>query len=169
VAIARALAVEPDVLIADEPTSMLDVSIRMGILTLLDRLRRERGLAILLITHDLASAAHLASRVLVLLRGRVVEAGPTDEVLRRPAHPYTRALIGAIADASGDPSAPVEGRGADVAEASPRGCPFTERCAEVHDPCYTIDPEPRRVASRHVVRCHLHSTESATGVGTPGS
>jgi ABC-type glutathione transport system ATPase component len=98
VAIARALAVEPDVLIADEPTSMLDVSIRVGILNLLARLKRERGLAILLITHDLASARYLADRVLVLYRGQVVEDGPTDDVVERPRHPYTQALLAAVAD-----------------------------------------------------------------------
>ena len=98
VAIGRALAVDPDLLVADEPTSMLDVSIRMDILNLLDRLRRERGLAILLITHDLASARYLADRVLVLYRGRIVESGPSDALIERPAHPYTRALIESAAD-----------------------------------------------------------------------
>jgi len=98
VAIARALAVDPDLLIADEPTSMLDVSIRMGILTLLTRLRSERRLGMLLITHDLASARYLADRVLVLYRGRIVESGPADELVRSPAHAYTRALLASIAD-----------------------------------------------------------------------
>ena len=98
VAIARALAVDPDLLIADEPTSMLDVSIRMNILTLLARLKSERRLAMLLITHDLASARYLADRVLVLFRGRIVEAGLADDIVSSPAHPYTRALLDSIAD-----------------------------------------------------------------------
>ena len=97
VAIARALAVEPDLLVADEPTSMLDVSIRTGVLNLLARLKRERGLAVLLITHDLASARYLADRIVVLHRGRIVEAGPSREVVDAPAHPYTRALLAAAA------------------------------------------------------------------------
>jgi peptide/nickel transport system ATP-binding protein len=99
VAIARALAVDPDLLIADEPTSMLDVSIRMGILNLLADLKRERGLAILLITHDLASARYLADRFLVLYQGRVVEAGPSETVINEPSHAYTRSLLAASADA----------------------------------------------------------------------
>jgi len=99
VAIARALAVEPDLLVADEPTSMLDVSIRTGILNLLARLKRERGLGIILITHDLASARYLADRIMVLHRGRIVEDGPSRAVVSAPAHPYTRALLAAIAHA----------------------------------------------------------------------
>jgi len=99
VAIARALAVEPDLLVADEPTSMLDVSIRTGVLNLLARLKRERGLAVLLITHDLASARYLADRIVVLHRGRIVEEGPSRQVVGAPAHPYTRALLAAAAHA----------------------------------------------------------------------
>ncbi len=104
VAIARALAAEPDLLVADEPTSMLDVSIRMGILKLLQQLKRERGVAILLITHDLASARFLADRIVVLRGGRVVEEGPAGQVVDAPRHEYTRALLAAIAD-----DAPVTG------------------------------------------------------------
>ncbi len=98
VAIARALAADPDLLVADEPTSMLDVSIRMGILKLLVQLKRERGLAILLITHDLASARILAERIVVLRRGEVVEQGPAAQVVDAPRHEYTQALLAAIAD-----------------------------------------------------------------------
>lgn len=105
VAIARALAVEPELLVADEPTSMLDVSIRMSVLQLLLALKRDRRLAILLITHDLASARLLADRVLVLYRGEIVEEGPSDTVVLTPTHDYTRALIAAIAD-----PAPAAGR-----------------------------------------------------------
>lgn len=98
VAIARALAVQPQLLVADEPTSMLDVSIRVGVLNLLGKLVRERGLGLLLITHDLVSARALADRVVVLYQGRVVEQGAADEVIERPQHEYTRALLSAIAD-----------------------------------------------------------------------
>ncbi len=100
VAIARALAVEPELLVADEPTSMLDVSLRVGVLNLLARLTRERGLSVLLITHDFASARYLADRILVLHRGQLVEEGPTEQVIRQPAHDYTRALLAATADAT---------------------------------------------------------------------
>jgi peptide/nickel transport system ATP-binding protein len=178
VAIARALAVEPDLLVADEPTSMLDVSIRMGVLGLLARLKRERRLAILLITHDLASARYLADRILVLFRGRIVEDGPAEVVVSSPAHPYTRALLGAIAGASAaaEPQAQAAGmseRPPGVSAPAPgmstrppapsavdRGCPFAGRCPEVRSVCRTEDPSPRLVAG-HLVRCHLYPLEAA--------
>jgi ABC-type glutathione transport system ATPase component len=96
VAIARALASEPELLVADEPTSMLDVSIRTGVLELLSRLRRERGLSVLLITHDLASARTFADRIIVLFHGRIVESGPSRQLVATPSHPYTRSLIEAL-------------------------------------------------------------------------
>jgi ABC-type glutathione transport system ATPase component len=101
VAVARALAVNPDLLVADEPTSMLDVSIRMGILRLLARLKQKRRLGILLITHDLASARFLADRILVLYQGRIVEGGAGDQIIENPTHDYTRTLLAAIADKGG--------------------------------------------------------------------
>jgi peptide/nickel transport system ATP-binding protein len=102
VAIARALASSPDVLLADEPVSMLDVSIRLEILGLLDRLKRERNLALLYVTHDLATARHFSSRIMVMYRGEIIERGPADEVILRPSHPYTQLL----ASAAPDPSVP---------------------------------------------------------------
>jgi peptide/nickel transport system ATP-binding protein len=103
VAIARALAVEPSVLLADEPISMLDVSIRIGILNLMLQLKAERELAVLYITHDLASARYVADEVLVMNRGQIVEHGPTDSVLLEPLHPYTRLLLSAVPDPAGGP------------------------------------------------------------------
>jgi len=165
VAIARALAVEPDLLVADEPTSMLDVSIRMGVLNLLARLKRERGLAILLITHDLASARYLADRVLVLFRGRVVEDGPSDALVDSPAHPYTRALLASIAEeGTGTTPAAERRRTAPTGGPAADGCPFAPRCPEVLDICRTADPAPRNVEGRRV-RCHLYPE----GAGAPGS
>lgn len=96
--IARALAVEPDVLVADEPTSMLDVSIRLGILELLARIKRERRLALLYITHDIATAAHVAEEVIVMFAGQMVEWGDTGEVIGKARHPYTRLLLSAVPD-----------------------------------------------------------------------
>jgi peptide/nickel transport system ATP-binding protein len=98
VAIARSLASGPDVLLADEPVSMLDVSIRLEILNLLDRLRRERNLALLYVTHDLATARHFAARIMVMYRGEIVEQGTSDEVILRPTHPYTQLLAAAAPD-----------------------------------------------------------------------
>jgi peptide/nickel transport system ATP-binding protein len=162
VAIARALAVDPDLLIADEPTSMLDVSIRMGLLNLLARLKRERRLAILLITHDLASARYLSDRILVLFRGRVVEDGPADTVVEAPAHPYTQALLASIADTPStgpEEVSPAKGSRRETAG----GCPFAHRCSRVFDICLASDPAPRRVGDR-LVRCHLYP-EEAQGPG----
>jgi oligopeptide/dipeptide ABC transporter ATP-binding protein len=153
VAIARALAVEPDVLVADEPTSMLDVSIRSGVLALLARLKRERGLSIVLITHDLAAARLLADRILVLYRGRIVEDGPAASLVDAPAHPYTRALV-----ASASHAAPIEAAAPGPPAAAPegRGCPFAPRCPDVLERCRAEDPAPRTLADGRRVRCHLH-------------
>ncbi|GAA4192551.1 ATP-binding cassette domain-containing protein [Microbacterium oryzae] len=98
IAIARVLAVEPKVILADEPTSMLDVSVRIGVLNLLSKLRDERGIAILYVTHDLASARYLADRILVMHRGTLVEGGESLALLDSPQHPYTRMLVGAVPD-----------------------------------------------------------------------
>jgi peptide/nickel transport system ATP-binding protein len=163
VAIARALAVDPDLLVADEPTSMLDVSIRMGVLNLLADLKRERRLGILLITHDLASARYLAERILVLFRGRIVEDGPSDAVVRSPAHPYTRALLGSIADVA-TPLDEEHPRKSPGSVPSGRGCPFASRCPEVLDVCRAQDPAARPVDG-HLVRCHLYPE----GADAPGS
>ncbi|MGD9140095.1 MAG: ABC transporter ATP-binding protein [bacterium] len=162
VAIARALAVDPDLLVADEPTSMLDVSIRMGILNLLARLKRERRLAILLITHDLASARYIADRILVLFRGRVVEDGPGDAVVERPAHPYTRALLSSIADIGGAEPPPLEAVET-VGEEESGGCPFAFRCPDAFDICRSREPAYCEVDGRRV-RCHLY----ARGAPAPG-
>jgi peptide/nickel transport system ATP-binding protein len=167
VAIARALAVDPDLLIADEPTSMLDVSIRMGILTLLARLKTERHLGMLLITHDLASARYLADRVLVLFRGRVVESGPADEVVQSPAHPYTRALLASIADVGELDAGPPGSEGEleqELVEEPETGCPFAPRCPDVMDVCRESDPSYRRVESRRV-RCHLYPEDARVEEG----
>jgi len=166
VAIARALAVDPDVLVADEPTSMLDVSIRMDILKLLAELKRERGLAILLITHDLASARYLAERILVLFRGRIVEEGPSNQVVETPAHPYTRELIASIAGGTETISAAPRAKAKPSDEAS-AGCPFANRCPDVLDICGTEDPAPRHIDRDRRVRCHLYE-EGAHALGTGG-
>lgn len=98
IAIARVLAIEPEVILADEPTSMLDVSVRIGVLNLLARLRDERGIAMLYVTHDLASARYLADRIIVMHRGSLVEGGESVALLANPQHPYTRMLVGAVPD-----------------------------------------------------------------------
>ena len=159
VAIARALAADPELLVADEPTSMLDVSLRMGLLNLLAELKRDRGLAILLITHDLAAARFLAERIVVLYRGRIVEDGPAATVVGAPAHPYTRALLASIAAPGALEATPAARTHTAPAE---RGCPFADRCPDVHAPCRVEDPAPREHDGRRV-RCHLYPATPGAG------
>jgi peptide/nickel transport system ATP-binding protein len=160
VAIARALAVQPDLLVADEPTSMLDVSIRTGVLNLLATLKRDRGLAILLITHDLAAARYLADRILVLYRGRVVEDGPSRALLESPAHPYTRALLASISGVG--VAAPGGGKRRPAGEEhTATGCPFAPRCPDIVDACAASDPSSRVIAPGRRVRCHLYPEQDS--------
>jgi oligopeptide/dipeptide ABC transporter ATP-binding protein len=142
VAIASALAVEPAVVLADEPVSMLDVSVRAEVLNLLSRLRRERGIAVLMVTHDLATAAAVADRIAVMYLGRIVESGPARAVLAAPAHPYTRALREAspVADpARRSTRAPLAGETPNAA-ALPAGCRFHPRCPRAEARCRAEEP-----------------------------
>jgi peptide/nickel transport system ATP-binding protein len=142
VAIAASLAVRPDLLVADEPVSMLDVSVRAGILGLLDDLRREEGMGVLLITHDLATAVHVADRIAVMYLGRIVEDGPARAVIAAPRHPYTQALLSVVPRKhaaqrrqahllAGEPPEPA---------AVPPGCRFHPRCPLAVADCRTTDP-----------------------------
>jgi oligopeptide/dipeptide ABC transporter ATP-binding protein len=142
VAIAAALVLEPAGLICDEPVSMLDVSVRAQVLQVLERLRRERSLAILFITHDLGLAWALCDRIAVMYLGRVVEEGPATEVIERPRHPYTQALVAAVPD----PARPAEQRppveAGEIPDAAhiPPGCRFHPRCPRRFEPCDSEDP-----------------------------
>jgi oligopeptide/dipeptide ABC transporter ATP-binding protein len=144
VAIAASLVLDPELLVADEPVSMLDVSIRAGILTLLDELRRS-GLGILMITHDLSTAAHYADRIAVMYLGRIVEEGPAREVVQNPKHPYTKALISVVPQR--DPRAAVRPeilKGETPSPiAIPAGCRFHPRCPIAIPECRATDPELR--------------------------
>jgi peptide/nickel transport system ATP-binding protein len=158
VAIARALAVQPAVILADEPISMLDVSIRIGILNLMLDLKREFGIAFLYITHDIASARYVADEVLVMYGGQIVEQGPTDEVLQNPLHPYTQLLLSAVPDPASGPRreriATREGRG--IAVDPHAGCRFAPRCPVAVAASHTIVPELLEPQPGHLVRCHLY-------------
>ncbi|NTU78976.1 MAG: ABC transporter ATP-binding protein [Chloroflexales bacterium] len=146
VVIAAALVTSPRLLVADEPVSMLDVSIRAEILALLNELRRRRGISILFITHDLATAALFADRVAVMYLGRIVEIGPTAAVMEAPRHPYTRALLSVVPSLSrrGRERIILQGETPDPA-AIPAGCRFHPRCPLADAGCRTVDPalEPR--------------------------
>jgi len=142
VAIAAALVLEPELLVADEPVSMLDVSVRAGILSLLDGLRRG-GLGILMITHDLSTAAHYADRIAVMYLGRIVEEGPAREIVRNPQHPYTKALISVVPKRDPrDATRPQILRGETPNPVSvPPGCRFHPRCPVALTTCSEVDPE----------------------------
>ncbi len=162
VAIARALAVEPDVILADEPTSMLDASLRLGILNLLRELKEQRGIALLFITHDLASARYLADRTLVMYAGHVVESGPSAPLMAAPAHPYTRLLVSALPDRHGSfltRSAAPRAAAPDLLAPGP-GCPFAGRCPEVHARCRQQLPVLHQLGDGRQVRCHLHEASA---------
>jgi peptide/nickel transport system ATP-binding protein len=148
VAIARALAAEPTVILADEPTSMLDVSIRIGILNLMLALKEEHDIAFLYVTHDLASARYLADEMLVMYAGQIVEHGPVEELLREPLHPYTRLLL-AAAGAERVQRRP--SRHLDALE----GCRFVDRCPLAIEVCSRVTPELVEARPLHSARCHV--------------
>ncbi len=159
VAFARALAVDPAVMLADEPISMLDVSIRMGILNLMERLKRERGIAYLYITHDIASARYLADETIVMYAGRMVEGASGDALTQSPAHPYTQLLLSAVPD----PRKPRQRRVRTRAEMPSlidltAGCPFVNRCPRAMDVCRQAMPGVETVGPGHWVRCHLYGS-----------
>ncbi|HTG47863.1 MAG TPA: ABC transporter ATP-binding protein [Actinomycetota bacterium] len=160
VAIAASLVLDPKLLLADEPVSMLDVSVRAGILTLLDRLRREGDMGVLMITHDLSTAAHFADRIAVMYLGRIVEEGPARQVIRDPLHPYTKALLSVVPKRDPrDRSEPQILRGETPNPIDlPSGCRFHPRCPVAEDRCRTIDPElhaPGDGGGEHRAACVL--------------
>ena len=162
VAIARALAVEPKVVLADEPTSMLDVSIRIGILNLMVRLKEERGIAFLYVTHDLASARYVADEILVMYAGQIVERGPMEQVLAEPLHPYTRLLLAAVPDPAKRDAERIEMRKglASAAVDPPEGCRFVARCPLAIDVCSQELPELREARRGQSARCHVTAPRS---------
>src|SRR5437016_1392898 len=157
VAIARALAVKPRVLIADEPVSMLDVSIRLGVLNLLADLRDRENLAILYVTHDIASARYLADTIVVMYAGQLVEVAPSAELTDHPAHPYTQLLLSAAPDPDRARAPELSAPGAPPSLlAPPSGCRFHPRCPHAMDVCRSQAPPNVTVAKGHVAACWLH-------------
>jgi peptide/nickel transport system ATP-binding protein len=163
VAIARALAVEPRVVVADEPISMLDVSIRIGILNLMADLKETKNLAFLYITHDLASARYIADEVLVMYAGQIVEQGPADEVLTTPLHPYTQLLLASVPDPSlGAREDIVIRKGlAAAAVDPPEGCRFVGRCPLAIDVCSRVTPPLVEERPAQSARCHVNAPSPA--------
>jgi peptide/nickel transport system ATP-binding protein len=164
VSIARALAVGPEVLLADEPVSMLDVSIRLGVLNLLLRLKQEEQLAVLFITHDIASARYFAEETLVMYAGQSVEGGPSDAVIQQPKHPYTQLLISAAPDPDRPASTkPLPARGEIPSLITPpTGCRFHPRCPHAMPVCRERFPGRTDLGAGHWTNCFLYG-EGSTG------
>jgi peptide/nickel transport system ATP-binding protein len=162
---AQALAYRPKLIIADEPVSMLDVSIRVGLLNLMTALRADEDVSFLYITHDLASARYVSDRLLVMYAGHIVESGPTEEVLAHPQHPYTQLLL----SAAPDPRAVLDEMGeVDAGEPPkvvdpPPGCRFMPRCPLAIDRCAEVDPALLELRPAHAAACHV----AAQSVGVP--
>ncbi|MBI3451275.1 MAG: ABC transporter ATP-binding protein [Rhodospirillales bacterium] len=156
VVIALALCAEPELVIADEPTTALDVSVQAQIITLLKRLCRDRGTAVLLITHDMGVIAETADRVAVMYAGRIAEIGPVHDVVQSPLHPYAKGLMGSIPTLETDADRLVQIPGSmPRLSAIPRGCAFNPRCSKAFDRCRTERPEPTR-SGRSQVACFLY-------------
>ncbi|HTW13412.1 MAG TPA: ABC transporter ATP-binding protein [Solirubrobacteraceae bacterium] len=157
---AQALALRPKLILADEPVSMLDVSIRAGVLNMMAGLRDQEGVSLLYITHDLASARYVADRIIVMYAGQIAEAGPTETVLSDPQHPYTRLLLSAVAEPgaedarfSGDTGEPPRVINPD------EGCRFRWRCPLAIDVCHAVTPRPTPIGSAQVA-CHVAVAEA---------
>ncbi len=159
ICIARALAVEPRLIICDEPTSALDVSVQAQILNLLRDLQDKLGLSYLFITHNMSVVSYLAHEVAVMYLGRIVEHGPVETVLTRPSHPYTKALLSAVPTIEGEEKRSVIHLQGDMPSPSnpPRGCHFHPRCPEAMDVCRERYPGRTRVGPSHHASCHLLS------------
>jgi peptide/nickel transport system ATP-binding protein len=164
---AQALAYRPKLILADEPVSMLDVSIRIGLLNLMAKLRTDDGVSILYITHDLASARYVSDRLVVMYGGHIVETGPTEEVLADPRHPYTALLL----SAAPDPRTPIDaaaitdsGEPPKVIDPTP-GCRFRQRCPLAIEQCSVETPLSTELAPRHEVACHVAAAAAHDGEG----
>ena len=159
IGIARAIALDPDFIVCDEPIAALDVSIQAQVVNLLERVQDELGLAYLFISHDMSMVRHIADRVAVMYLGRIVELAPVDQLYETPKHPYTRALHSAVPV----PDPVVEGQRVrvilkgDIPSPAnpPSGCPFHTRCPVARDRCATEVPESREIEPGHVVACHF--------------
>ncbi len=161
VVIALAICAEPELIIADEPTTALDVSVQAQIISLIKRLGRDHGTAVMLVTHDMGVIAETSDRVAVMYAGRVAEIGPVQDVVRNPLHPYAKGLMGAIPTLAGEDQRLVQIPGSmPRLSAIPRGCSFNPRCAFAFDRCRAERPEPLPQGTQSVA-CHLYDTTPA--------
>jgi peptide/nickel transport system ATP-binding protein len=165
VGFAQALAYRPKVILADEPVSMLDISVRIGLLNVMARLRDEEGVSLLYITHDIASARYVADRMMVMYAGRVVESGPVEDVLQTPMHPYTQLLVAAVPDPRAALTVTAEqaaGEPPKVIDPQP-GCRFADRCPLAQAVCRTTTPPLLTLEPGHQVACHVAAEQAGRG------
>jgi peptide/nickel transport system ATP-binding protein len=157
VGFAQALAMRPKLILADEPVSMLDVSIRIGLLNVMAKLRDEEGVSILYITHDLASARYVSDRLIVMYAGHIVETGPAEDVLSNPRHPYTQLLLSAVPDPKAELTVGAEtDRGEPPKVINPLpGCRFRARCPLAIAVCHDVTPQLAELAPGHDAACHV--------------
>jgi peptide/nickel transport system ATP-binding protein len=160
VVIALAICAEPELIIADEPTTALDVSVQAQIIALIKRLGRDHGTAVMLVTHDMGVIAETCDRVAVMYSGRIAEIGPVRDVVQSPMHPYAKGLMGAIPTLGSDSARLVQIPGSmPRLSAIPPGCPFNPRCASVFDRCRIERPEPMTHGTQ-AVACHLYDADA---------
>jgi peptide/nickel transport system ATP-binding protein len=163
IAIARAIAIEPKFLVADEPVAMLDVSVRASVLNLFRKFADELGMGILYISHDISTMRYVCSRIAVMYLGRIIESGPTEEILGNPRHPFTKALIAAVPSMHGEGRKRVALEGVTNAAKPPAGCRFQPRCPEARSDCAEVPPHLREMSSECQIACHLfNSPEQGT-------
>jgi peptide/nickel transport system ATP-binding protein len=165
ICIARALALEPDVLICDEPVSALDVSVQAQILNLLESMKERYGLTLVFIAHDLAVIKNVSDRVAVMYLGKLCELAPSDLLWERPAHPYTRALLASIPEPDPDRPIPDEQLSGELPSPMnpPSGCRFRTRCPRAEERCALEEPVVRELATGHYVACHFPHTDTWPG------
>jgi oligopeptide/dipeptide ABC transporter ATP-binding protein len=152
--IARALASSPKLLVADEPTTMLDASQRLNVLSLLIRLKKERNLTVLLITHDLASARLMSDRTAIMYMGKIVELGPTKTILSHPSHPYTRMILEAMPKLGSSKIGKYIGSKGEETKVALQGCAFRPRCAYATEVCSKVEPELSEKSKSQYAACH---------------
>ena len=158
IVIARALIVNPEFVVADEPVSMLDVSVRAGVLNLLKNITKDMGLSTVYISHDLSLIQYMCDRVAIMYLGQIMEIGPALDVIGKPKHPYTKALISAVPT----PDPDLKKEEIDIKENVPDpinlppGCNFQDRCPEASPECKNLEPEMVKVADDHYVKCHIN-------------
>ncbi|RSD31037.1 ABC transporter ATP-binding protein [Vibrio pectenicida] len=156
--LARNIAVGAEVILADEPTSMLDVSIRAGVLNLMEEMKFEKAMSLLYITHDIATARYIAEDLAVMYVGHMVEWGDTEEIIHHPQHPYTQLLISAVPDPSKSIHEKLKGNKGEIPLWTPNsvGCPFSDRCQHSTSQCKEALPAVTQLSDNHFVRCYLY-------------